>query len=119
MAGPTTIGRQSAQRPATKVSVTKFEPTMLPTAAAACPRRAAKKDTQNSGSDVITATSRTVTTSGETRSQAASFGMRRSTISVPPHRSAMPRAKKRIEVIMRAFLAKRLPDGKQLTEFRV
>ena len=99
--GPTTIGRHRAHRPATNVSVTKFEPTMLPTAAAGWPRKAANSETQNSGRDVMTATSMIVTTSGDTRSQAASFGMRRRTISVPPQSRAMPAAKNSAAVTAR------------------
>ena len=102
--GPTTIGRQRAHRPATNVSVTKFEPTMLPTAAAGWPRKDANSETQNSGSDVTTATSMTVTTSGDTRSQAASFGMRRRTVSVPPQSRAIPTRNSRAEMITAWFL---------------
>lgn len=55
LVGPTTIGCQRAHTPATNVRVTKFEPTMLPIAAAGWRYMEANRDTQNSGSEVMTA----------------------------------------------------------------
>ncbi|OPZ51843.1 MAG: hypothetical protein BWY90_01352 [Deltaproteobacteria bacterium ADurb.BinA014] len=108
--GPTSIGRHSAHTPATKVSVTKLEPTILPTAAEGCPRSEANNDTQNSGREVMTATSRTVTTSGETRSQLASIGTRRKTNSVPTHNRAIPKTKNSMErTIMTCLTRKTMP----------